>query len=30
MLFEQISKDIVVAMQAKDKVRLMALRNAKK
>ena len=30
MLFEQISKDIVVAMKAKDKVRLMALRNAKK
>lgn len=30
MLFEQISKDIVQAMKAKDKVRLMALRNAKK
>ena len=30
MLFEQVSKDIVVAMKAKDKVRLMALRNAKK
>ena len=29
MLFEQISKDIVVAMKVKDKVRLMALRNAK-
>lgn len=30
MLFEQISKDIIQAMKAKDKVRLMALRNAKK
>ncbi len=30
MLFEQISQDIVQAMKAKDKVRLMALRNAKK
>ncbi len=29
-LFEQISKDIVAAMKAKDKVRLEALRNAKK
>lgn len=29
-LFEQISKDIVEAMKAKDKVRLEALRNAKK
>lgn len=30
MLFDQISKDIVVAMKAKDKARLMALRNVKK
>lgn len=30
MLFEQISKDIVVAMKAKDKVALEALRNIKK
>lgn len=30
MLFDQISKDIVLAMKAKDKVRLMALRNIKK
>ena len=30
MLFEQISADIVSAMKAKDKVRLMALRNIKK
>lgn len=30
MLFDQISKDIIVAMKAKDKVRLMALRNVKK
>lgn len=30
MLFEQISKDIPEAMKAKDKVRLLALRNAKK
>ena len=30
MLFEQISADIVSAMKAKDKVRLMALRNVKK
>ncbi|MDE5560732.1 MAG: GatB/YqeY domain-containing protein [Bacteroidaceae bacterium] len=30
MLFEQISNDIIQAMKAKDKVRLMALRNAKK
>lgn len=30
MLFEQISTDIVSAMKAKDKVRLMALRNVKK
>lgn len=29
-LFEQISKDIVAAMKAKDKVRLEALRNVKK
>lgn len=29
-LFEQISKDIVAAMKAKDKVRLEALRNIKK
>ncbi|MCI5757571.1 MAG: GatB/YqeY domain-containing protein, partial [Bacteroidales bacterium] len=26
-LFEQVSKDIVAAMKAKDKVRLEALRN---
>lgn len=30
MLFDQISSDIVVAMKAKDKTRLMALRNVKK
>ena len=30
MLFEQVSKDIIAAMKAKDKVRLMALRNVKK
>ncbi len=30
MLFEQISKDIVAAMKARDKVRLEALRNIKK
>lgn len=30
MLFEQISADIVAAMKAKDKIRLMALRNVKK
>ena len=30
MLFEQISADIVSAMKAKDKVRLMAIRNVKK
>lgn len=30
MLFDQISKDIVNAMKAKDKVRLQALRNIKK
>ncbi len=30
MLFEQISKDIIEAMKAKDKVRLEALRNVKK
>ena len=30
MLFDQISKDILAAMKAKDKVRTMALRNAKK
>ncbi|MBO5699468.1 MAG: GatB/YqeY domain-containing protein [Bacteroidaceae bacterium] len=30
MLFEQISQDIVAAMKAKDKARLMALRNVKK
>lgn len=30
MLFDQVSKDIVEAMKAKDKVRLMALRNVKK
>ena len=30
MLFDQISQDIVAAMKAKDKVRLMALRNIKK
>lgn len=29
-LFDQVSKDIVVAMKAKDKVRLEALRNIKK
>ena len=29
-LFEQVSKDIVSAMKAKDKVRLQALRNIKK
>ena len=29
-LFEQVSKDIVAAMKAKDKVRLDALRNIKK
>lgn len=29
-LFEQISKDIIAAMKAKDKVRLEALRNVKK
>ena len=28
-LFEKISQDIPVAMKAKDKVRLMALRNIK-
>ena len=28
-LFEQVSKDIVAAMKAKDKVRLDALRNIK-
>lgn len=30
MLFEQISGDIITAMKAKDKIRLMALRNIKK
>ena len=30
MLFEQVSSDIVAAMKAKDKIRLMALRNIKK
>lgn len=30
MLFEQISSDIAAAMKAKDKVRLLALRNVKK
>ena len=30
MLFDQVSKDIVAAMKAKDKVRLEALRNNKK
>ena len=30
MLFNQVSKDIVAAMKAKDKVRLEALRNIKK
>lgn len=30
MLFDQISKDIIAAMKAKDKVRLEALRNIKK
>ena len=30
MLFEQISSDIVAAMKAKDKVRLLTLRNVKK
>ena len=30
MLFEQISSDIVAAIKAKDKVRLLALRNVKK
>ena len=29
-LFDQVSKDIVAAMKAKDKVRLQALRNIKK
>ena len=29
-LFEQISKDIVAAMKAKDKIRLETLRNIKK
>ena len=29
-LFDQISKDIVAAMKAKDKIRLEALRNIKK
>lgn len=29
-LFEQVSKDIIAAMKAKDKVRLEALRNVKK
>lgn len=29
-LFEQVSKDIISAMKAKDKVRLEALRNIKK
>ncbi len=29
-LFEKVSKDIIVAMKAKDKVRLEALRNVKK
>ena len=29
-IFEQVSKDIVAAMKAKDKVRLEALRNVKK
>ena len=29
-LFEQVSKDIIAAMKAKDKVRLEALRNIKK
>ena len=28
-LFDQVSKDIVAAMKAKDKVRLQALRNIK-
>ncbi|MDY5077560.1 MAG: GatB/YqeY domain-containing protein, partial [Bacteroidaceae bacterium] len=30
MLFERISSDIVAAMKAQDKVRLMALRSVKK
>ena len=30
MVFDQISKDIATAMKAKDKVRLLALRNIKK
>lgn len=30
MLFEQISRDILAAMKAKDKVRTLALRNVKK
>ena len=30
MLFDQISKDIIAAMKAQDKVRLQALRNIKK
>lgn len=30
MLFEQVSKDIIAAMKARDKVRLEALRNLKK
>ena len=29
-LFDQVSKDIIAAMKAKDKVRLEALRNIKK
>ncbi|MCR5534983.1 MAG: GatB/YqeY domain-containing protein [Bacteroidaceae bacterium] len=30
MLYDQVSSDIVAAMKAKDKIRLMALRNIKK
>lgn len=30
MIFDQVSSDIVAAMKAKDKIRLMALRNVKK
>ena len=29
-LFDQVSKDIIAAMKAKDKIRLEALRNIKK
>ena len=29
-IFEKVSKDIIAAMKAKDKIRLEALRNVKK